>query len=522
MSKYIEKIRILWIDDKPNGCPEDLLPVELQAYFEIVHHPDIPKPSTIRCVKDFTEHFIPLIQDRQKSDIFPAEIIVMDYNLQDWVDVSTINNDSDGDSDEDIMTGISNEFAHESSEIINDNIGIYNTDFEGLILGIFISTLCYQHPIGIVPITSYYKDNLENVPEVQALHKISEKILNIDYDLLKVEKQGVRWEEILKKGVAALRFRIEKLYKDNKIVLSPSDILDYEKGSNNCVLTLYSPYDTRRLPIDGLFMDEAIETRDAAIAKWFESLLPDIATCDMLRSARELANYIWDAYKNKTILERRQRLSILAFLKKNDMPYNKEEYEILAGPDGFNVVKGKVMSTECFDILAYGAYNNNQRRWAALIVAIKLLKEIIILSKVLKNYVEKITEKIYYRDSIIKEEDLFLALFPIPAGSEILPWHAEKNACKSGLRMQDGMLNWDTSEKMPAIQRNGDLALSIHDLFEGRGWETGGPYGIKKNERKILQGFAYEEDNEERIEKGDWEIFHRAKIILWGGGDEDR
>ena len=88
MEKIFERIRILWIDDCEAGYPESELNEELRQYFLILKHPDIPGPSTIRMPDDFKTYF-PRFWGQGNTDLFPPEIIAMDYNLEKFRDTST-------------------------------------------------------------------------------------------------------------------------------------------------------------------------------------------------------------------------------------------------------------------------------------------------------------------------------------------------------------------------------------------------------------------------------------------------
>ena len=523
MKIKFDPIRIFWIDDCEGQdagymYPEKTLPTEeLQRYFAIVSHPNIPGPSTIRTPQDFGTCFSPFWWGNAETDLLPPEIIGMDYNLQKWIDAKTRLTKQKSRSRSYMAGGTSTTTAagtNVESAKAQDGDKEWTAGFEGLILGIFTSSLLHQHPIGIVPMTNY-GDLLENVPEVRALHLISKEILHIDYSEFGVSGEDRSWEKVLKKGVKALRVRIENLYEDGQIVLSPSDLMALAEDAEHGVLTLRSQHAVRRLPVQGLFIDVPEAERDGAIHKWARDLMSTvIVDCKELRQAQELASVVWDAYNNNNLVEGRKNLSLLACRKEAGKKIDQAKYDRLCGD--FFVVNKKA-TFGCVDITSTGDdYSDRVRRWAALLITRNMLKKLIRIRKRMDALRIGDYDDIYPTGPVLTANDLFLALFPASEGATILPWHAGRKLSNTAETWPTSMLDWRT-KGYTGGRRKGDLALSVYDLLAGKEWKPEGPYGLTDSERIVLRGFALEDKD---LSEADWRACNRANLVLWGNQQE--
>jgi len=513
MSTALDKIRILWIDDCESQdagymYPEKELPTEeLQRYFTIVRHPDIPGPSTIRTPQDFKTCFSAFWWGDANTDLFPPEIIGMDYNLQKWTDTKARLTEQKSRPRAYLAPGgtaqvFTNEYADTSSGKTEFSAG-----FEGLVLGIFTSSLLHHHPIGIVPMTSY-GDLLENVPEVRALHLISKEILHIDYSEFGVSGEDRSWERVLKKGVKALRVRIEGLYETGNIVLSPSDLMNLAEVVNHPVLTIRTPYAVRRLPIEGLFIDLPVNERQLAIQKWAKDLMCTVMMdCQELKKARELADEVWDAYNNNELIEARKNLSLLASRSDAGLEIDEAEYARLR--EAFFVENNKA-KTGCVDIASFGDYSDRVRRWASLFITCNMLKRLIKIRKKVDSLQINDVMDFYPTGPVLTANDIFLALFPVPGSPLILPWHSGEKIDNSTGWVKS-MLRWKANSMVG--NSRGDLALNVNDLLAGDAWEKEGPYGLTASERLVLRGFALDD---QELTEADWRSSPRARQVLWG------
>ena len=523
------RLRILWIDDCEGDdtgymYPEDELPSEeLQRYFRIVTHPDIPKPSTIRTPQDFKTCFGPFLDGDGVSDMLPPELIAMDYVLKKWrgAKVQVVPGSSktippslrssasrpagliDG--------GVNSGKEHESAG-----------KFEGLVLGVFIGSLLHDHPIGMVPMTNY-GDLLEDIAEVRALHQVSREVLHIDYSEFGTSGEDRSWETVLKKGVKALRARIEDLYARGRIVLSPSDLMALATNAKQEVLTLRSIHALRKLPVQGLFIDVPAETRVGAIKKWATDLLETVMVdCEELRQAEELSSQVWAAYSDDELVNARKNLSLLSWRKENDKPFDQGEYDRLHRDFGIAGLKAKKDTKE---IRSTGEYSPRVRRWAALLISLNMLKRLILIQKQVDSLRVSDFAHIYPTGPVLTADDLFLAMFPIAESPIILPWHAGKSLDKSSSWMK-AMLKWSSQKEgegerevrdIGEVDEKGDLALDIHNMLAGKGWTEQGPYGLTESERLVLRGFALEHED---LTEADWKANNSAKLVLWGSQQE--
>ncbi len=510
-----DKIRILWIDDCEGQdagymYPEKMLPSgELERYFTIVGHPDIPGPSTIRTPKDFGTCFSPFWWGVGDTKLFPPEIIGMDYNLQKWIDTKVRVTEQSDEVPPYLMSGASKPSGVTSESGTSGRNNEWTAGFEGLVLGIFTSSLLHQHPIGIVPMTNY-GDLLENVPEVRALHLISKEILHIDYSKFGVSGEDRSWEKVLMKGVKALRVRIEGLYESGQIVLSPSDLMILANDASHGVLTIRSPHALRRLPIQGLFMDIPEEKRDSAIHTWARELMRTVMVdCEELKQARELAGKVWEAYNNDEQVSNRKNLSLLASRKGAGKSIDETEYARLS--EMFLVSKNRCRSSGCVDITS-GNFSDRERRWAALLIALNMLRRLILIRKHVKTQVHKATGQTddVTEGPFLSPADLFLALYPNPSSPLILPWHSGKNINHS-FGWVKNMLRW--KQESFVSKDIGDLALSAVDLLAGQGWMPEGPHGLTYSERLVLRGFALDDPN---LSESDWRSYTKSNLVLWG------
>lgn len=519
MNTGCDKIRILWIDDcegRDAGYmyPEKTLPTgEFEQYFQIVRHPDIPGPSTMGTPQEFGTCFGPFWWGTGDTDILPPEIIAMDYNLRKWLDAKVVVTKKQSKMPSYLKSGVS-----KHSGVVDENSSSgenreWKAGFEGLVLGIFTSSLLHQHPIGIVPMTNY-GDLLENIPEVRALHLISKEILHIDYSKFGVSGEDRSWDKVLRKGVKALRVRIENLYEDGQIILSPSDLMALSEDANHGILTISSTHVERRLPVQGLFIDAPEEERDEAIRKWAKDLMSTVMVdCEELKQAQELAGQVWDAYNNNKLVEERRNLSLLAARIDAGKEIDETEYERLS--EIFGVHKKKCKSG-CVDIFS-GDYSARVRRWAALFVTCNMLKRLILIKKRIETHVQKTTGRAADIPDIpiLNTDDLFLTLFPVPNAPLVFPWHKGENPAHNSATWTTEMLRW--KDKIQYTKKKGDLALSLSDLLAGECWNTEdpieGPHGLTDSERLVLQGFAFEESD---LCKSDWKSYDKANKVLWG------
>ena len=511
----MDKIRILWIDDKHSGTlPEDKLPERFRDFFEIVDPRD-PRPEGhnadyhFASAKDFQPHLISFWQGNTK--LLPCEILATDYDLtkaDKGIDLySTKGMDFKVPRADSSPTG--SDSVYES--LVDHSRQDSPVNFEGLIISTIFSCLTHTHPSSLVSMTS-----LESkMPlSVQALREMAEPFVGVNFEqnLGALDKS---WENVIKVGVAHLRKRINNLYQKHLIVLYPSDLMALVENADHSELTLRSPHALRKLPVQGLFIDIPKERRNDAIHIWAKNLMRTIMVdCNELRQAQELEREVWGAYRNKDLVKDRKNLSMMTCQKKAGKNINEEEYTKLC--EIFGVINNKAKSTSCVDIISTGNYSDRIRRWASLFITLDMLKKLIRIRKHVDALRISDYAAVNYTCPVLTTDDLFLALFPASKGAIVLPWHTGKELKNTAETWPTSMLDWK-SEGVKCERRKGDLALSVHDLLDGKGWEPEGPYGITDSERLVLRGFALEDED---FTETDWRTCGRAELVLWGNQQE--
>ena len=504
MNAVFDKIKVLWIDDcegqdagylyPENNLSKNIVLGEiLPLYFDIIKSKNIPGSSSIRTSDDLAEIFNPFWHKTGHTDNFPPEIIAMDYNLSKWQD-TTANVDfyDDEVNDKDILS-----INTSSANKIVDNSVAHSNDteigFEGLILGIFISSLLHRHPIGVVPMTNY-GDFLKRTPEVYALHNVSKEVLHIDFSEFGVDGQDRSWDKVIAKGVQALRVRIEKLYDAGEIIIAVDDLMALTESSKHEVITISSPHATRKLPVQGLFIDiDDSEEKNNKIRKWATKLLQSVITKDQFEKATNLSNILWDKYNDDELLNDHFEFSKLHIANSHNSDKYKKLYKKFQPIQKRNALN---CSNNCFDI-RFGTkkdYSNAERRWAALFLIKKLLKRIIDFIEntgiaALQHDGEIAIENFYPE---FTRDDIYLLLFPVPPSPFPLPWHID-----SGEKRDDALLNWYRT-----LERNLDFVPS--DIINGTVLSDG--------ERKFMQGLVLGE--EQSFEA--WKAYKPAKLFLFG------
>ena len=258
------KIRILWIDDRErvSGFPQKKLPKEFVDYFCIAHPNnaedyDMSYGTAETFMEVFKEFWF-----SKNFDYLPAEIIAMDYNLKKRPAADRSDEKYDPSSlIDDGSPGVSGKASTPDKNTSQEK---KNVNYDGLLLGSFYAMLTYSHPAAVVSITNY----MGKMPsEVKTLHEIATPFLgvNFEHNLPAMDRS---WQNIILEGVKHLRERIRELYKDRRIVLPTRDLMALTESADHDALTIHSPFATRRLPLQGLFIDIPEPERAEAIRAW--------------------------------------------------------------------------------------------------------------------------------------------------------------------------------------------------------------------------------------------------------------
>jgi len=510
MSETCGQIRILWIDDCEGAdagkyaYPESELPPDLCDWFTIVRHSNIPGPSSIRTPRDFWTLF-ERFWNRSETNLFPVEIVAMDYNLRKWRDPSASraerSDDDDGmgsdkSSDGEIATG-------------TGATGQREVGFEGLVTGVFASAMLSAHPTGLVPMT-HYADDLLKVPEVRALHNLSTPLLRVDYTDFHISGEGRSWRNILRKGVESLRDRMEILFLDGDVSLSFDDLMRLSEGTGDR-LTVRSKYCVRSLPVQGLFLD-AENWREAARA-WSIGLVKDIVQEDSLEAlveSRKVAETLWDAYNDDEMFGRRLRLSTLH--SKKDTIGEGERNELEGLYQLFEVANPESNRAACTrniaDLRAIPA-DGATLRWVCLRVLVKILARYVHSHKNCKAVAGEDMPALDMPACV--NEDWMVAMFPVAQSPIVLPF--EGGPCSDYLTTAWG--TWMRNHLLDHYMLNPKHVLDGHDFGEaievnGREAVAG---GLRDSERQILRMIALTEPG---ISEADWRGMTVARNVLWG------
>jgi hypothetical protein len=453
MSHY-DKIRILWIQDTTD-IPSREFPEHFADYFDVVTKSQDGVPWPLVSMDSFKWLLEEFWVDNV-TEVLPVEIMAVDYDLSKASATLAISPDKDAPG-EDELDEISDQKA------ATDDQSGESLDFDGLLMGVFYATLTYDHPMGFVPTTYRMPEMTTSVSDFQ---RLSQRILGIDFSFAGTERT---WANIINAGVYNLRRRIEVLYSDKQIVISMDDLMALEKSADYGVITIYCRRAARRLPIQGLFIDEPEERRAEAIHGWVEKLM-EIARVksEELRQANELKKIVWDAYDNhkdddNPVLER-ELLSLLDADREANKPYDKANYDRLVRRFG---VKGDKCTTGCIDIM-HGKYSHRVRRWAILLILLEFFAKVITIKKSYEEHVRQETKEEELRDDIhpsISLNDLYLALFPVPSKPVRFPWHESKKVDKSSGWVRS--LN-KLHDKLLFNPNYGDIGIHLPDVMNGK------------------------------------------------------
>lgn len=511
MTEQNNRIRVLWIDDceaadaGQYAYPETELPPDLAEWFQVVRHPEIPGPSSIRTPADFWKLFDGF-WTRGDTDIFPVEVVAMDYNLRKWRDPS--DTAADDEEDEDDYPGAddgsgpvvpADDAASGQPEL--------RAGFEGLVTGVFASAMLSAHPTGLVPMT-HYGDALIGVREVRALHNLSTPLLRVDYTDFHVSGEGRSWRNVLRKGAESLRDRMEVLFLDGDISLSFEDLMRLSDGSGER-LTVRSKYCVRSLPVPGLFLD-ADDWRKAA-QTWSAGLIKDIVkenSLEALAESRKATETLWDAYNDDEMFACRLRLSELHSRKDGLSESDKSELADLYRL--FEVTNPESNRASCTrnvaDLRGLGG-DGHTLRWTCLRVLAKLLARYVLCHK---NWRELHGEEFGALNLPgIVAEDWLMAMFPIAKTPLFL--EPKKTWCDTN--RENGWGKW--------IRDNlkGELALNLRHVIEGFGWgekiqgERIRSCGLRESERRVLREIAFDEPG---LTQDDCRSISLTRNILWG------
>jgi hypothetical protein len=434
----------------------------------------------------------------------------------------------------------------------NTRFSIGDDNF-GCFAGALILLSFADHPCAAVPVTKKSPDKI-----MQSEASVLEWLLDGDFSGAFNDKpKAFGWSEVVPPGVMRLREKFKQLSACNIIRPSITDLLDLEAKKNPAVLRFTSRYGRRALPVAGLFIDIPEAAREAAVggaaaaegwhggglltraeyaAEWARDILTAIfrrgfdlqsdvpSGLEDLRSGLELKERLWAAYLSPQS-ERRYRLSELAARAAPKTGASRpgrnaaraaarpqalseaEEAELESLRAEFKVSNSSIseeyQKQKCVDFRDFKqSYNDRARRWAVLLLIIQLeqLRRVAHAewstrcadAGIPQAFADKAgTER-------LTPNDVYLALFPIPAYKVVTPLHDDPSEYGANLRRLGGDPN------RPASLHNdsenwGNLALKIDHVIgkQPKPWrEEAGTdpstwsYGLLPGEAFILQCYA--------------------------------
>ena len=160
---------------------------------------------------------------------------------------------------------------------------------------------------------------------------------------------------------------------------------------------------------------------------------------------------------------------------RDNTPLSPEDEQELKGLIGhFNVAEPERTNPSCgrnFIDLRHPDYDAKARRWAALMILVRLLHDrycAVDVGRRLRGLRRPEKEIDAAFEAPVTSADVYLALFPIAQTPVVLPWHAEK---------ADPAASWSRYLK--------DLKLNLKQLLDGDGQRATTP-----GERMILRMYA--------------------------------
>jgi hypothetical protein len=321
------------------------------------------------------------------------------------------------------------------------------------------------------------------------------------------------WHELLLEAVPNLRRRIEQLLHGRAIEAGLNDLLALAEFEEHDALEIRSRYAVRRLPVAGLFADVPAAELRKEVRAWarrclailFGDLLAgereDAKPADLahrldpalgdFRAGVDLASRLWQAYNSDRVWQR-YRLSELA-VRATARPleaYERSELEKLCeifGVDPNHLDARKGCTKNCHELRS--VEGGRIRRWAALMVMVQLEMH----AAAARSAWRQLCRELHYQEQFdpliqaVMQDDVYLALFPIPAIPIITPVEAGRVPSEA----------WSHPLKdLSSGEEKHDLALNIKEVLAGKKWHRNGaqggcsPCGLHAGERHLLRLYA--------------------------------
>jgi len=395
MAAY-DKINIVWIDDNERieGLPELSLG-EMEPFFRVVHPAAFSegkhtgKLVPFRRPEEFAEALRGFWFDHDRQ-VLPAEIVVMDYNLKKLHKLTAEDESLDVTEDRQKLRWQAQgadrtpptQAVSANPEFEEGGLAGQSINFDGLLLGVFYASMAHEHPAGLVPMTHYIH---EMPAAVHTLHAISNPFLEVDFQYIGAESRS--WKHLLRKGVYHFRERLQHLYDRGSVHLSLDDLVELAASGKHPVLQVTSKYATRRVPIQGLFIDKE-GTWSTEASDWASRLLrrrmqqceqeredqPDLAEwVSVLREGLKAAKELWNAYldvdTDQSLTARRARLAHMIAMG-DDTCRHTDDFKALVGLFGADLANDRC-TKHCIEIRDY---DQRTHRWIAMFLFVRFLQ----------------------------------------------------------------------------------------------------------------------------------------------------
>ena len=311
-----------------------------------------------------------------------------------------------------------------------------------------------DHPCAPLPFTMHSGASLARTDAAFFEWLLEEEVDGSFRD--KPDKQ-FQWDDVLRMALPRLRQRILKLVGDGRLQVALQDVMgllaagtEAEESEAAAVLRISSRFRKASLPVRALFAEiEDAGSLDRACRDWAEQLLGlltpvapgGVPTDHRLADAASIADRIWAAYTNSELMAKRERLSELTVLLKEDdlrrategdengeetrapgpLPADvredlEHELRILRDHE-FRIIDGKP-TQRIESLYEYGNRSGLTVRWAALFVMARL--------SVLAERLSRGKDGAFGRWLLgeLSPDDYHLALYPSPSSHVVLLAHA--------------------------------------------------------------------------------------------------
>lgn len=324
------------------------------------------------------------------------------------------------------------------------------------------------------------------------------------------------WQQLLYEGVERLRNRILELIRNNQIDLDLKVLMALASGEVCDGLLLHSRFGSRHLPLRGLFCDIAEPLRQEEATRWAQRCLetlfagiqdtasgarqalnPASKALEEFREADSFCLELWKEYLSDRSV-RRYRLSELAHRFKQGPLTGEDEdtFDQLCREFGVDQAKiGGRQDPPCerfHEIRSRPEASQRMKRWTALLMAIRLELWAASCRQAWRHHHQEngFDGILDLALTPISEDDIYLALFPVPKTPLVTGFHDGQSRSSA----------WGRFIKPPVSDSDASLGLDLKELLKGSGWKAAddkdvgcSPCGLLSGEAQVLRWFAQSE-----------------------------